>query len=349
MSLIKLKQYLNSPDKMILLLERLGLRNIKLEQNNTLVTCGLPNNSNKRSVQVKLNQQMSMAIRNKNIYGDIVDLVSYMTYEGFGEFDETVMDFMRYDTTRWLIGNLDSDFDDFEYDESIVYDYEEHNKNVLLPNQTYNEVILNEFIPKSHISWIKEGIKDKVQREFDICYNSHDNQIVIPCRNANCEIVSLKVRNLTIVESEYYSTPKYLSILKPSKGVDLYGLWKTKEHIKKRKQVVLFESEKSVIKAWQYGCKNTVAMATSSMSHRQRQQLIEVLEPDSEIVIALDNDMEMYDIKRISNSFKKHDFKITYIKQNTLTDNVYLEGKDAPVDKGRKVFRELYNNRKSLI
>ena len=350
MSLKKVKQYLISSDKIVLLLERLGLRNIKLEQNGTLLTCGLPDSNNKRSVQIRINNRISMIIRNKNIKGDIVDLISYMNYEGFGKCDEEVLMFLRDDSIRWLVGNLDQDFEGFEFNENISYDTTSYNKeDFLKDNAIYDDIILEEFISIPHISWFKEKISWNAQKEFGIRYNSHDNQIVIPCRNPNGDLVSIKVRNLSLGEEDDDYFIKYYSLLKPSNGVDLYGLWKTKVYIKKEQQVILFESEKSVIKAWQYGYKNAVALSTSSITDRHKKQLLEFIDDGAEIIIALDNDMEMIDIKRVAKKFKKHNFKISYIKQDVFSKNPILTDKDAPVDRGKKIFNDLFINRKSLI
>lgn len=349
MSINKLKQYLNSTDKIGILLERIGLRYIKLEQGNTLITCGLPGSANRRSVQIRLNKNLTIIIRSHNITGDIIDLVSYMTYNSFGEPDQESLKYMRQDTLRWMMVSLDGDFDEFEFDEDATYAYEGTLKDYDADNYTYNDVILNEFSSLPHISWITEGINEKTQKEFDIKYNYHDNQIIIPCRNIMGEIVSLKARNIDMVETDDYYSPKYFSLLKPNCGTDLYGLWKTAKYIKKKKQVILFESEKSVMKAWQYGYKNSVALATSFIPNRHIIQLMEVLKEGYEVVIALDNDMYLQDIKRIANKLRKYKLNITYIKQTDLTGGISLDEKDSPVDKGKRVFNYLYKGRRSFI
>ena len=349
MSIQKLKQYLNSPDKIGILLERIGLRYIKLEQSNSLVTCGLPGSKNRRSVQIRLNKHLTMIIRSHNITGDIIDLVSYMTYNSFGEPNQESLKYMRQDTLKWMMSILDEDFDEFRLDEEMGYAYKKTFVDYDIDNFIFKDNILDEFSPLPHISWITEGITEKTQKEFNIMYNYHDNQIIIPCRNMMGEIVSLKARNLDMVESDDYYTPKYFSLLKPNCGTDLYGLWKSAKHIKKKKQVILFESEKSVMKAWQYGYKNSVALATSFIPTRHVVQLMEILKEGYEVVIALDSDMGIYDIKRIANKLRKYKLNITYIKQTDLTGGIKLDEKDSPVDKGKRVFSYLYKSRQSFI
>lgn len=349
MSIYKLKQYLNSPDKIGILLERIGLRHIKLEQGNTLITCGLQGSKNRRSVQIRLDKYLTMIIRSHNITGDIIDLVSYMTYNSFGEPDQESLKYMRQDTIRWMMMSLNEDFDEFELDDEMIYAYEKVFVDYDKDNHIYKDNILDEFSSLPHISWITEGITEKTQREFGIKYNYHDNQIIIPCRNMMGEIVSLKARNIDMVETDDYYSPKYFSLLKPNCGTDLYGLWKSAKHIKKKKQVILFESEKSVMKAWQYGYKNSVALATSFIPNRHIVQLMEIVKEGYEIIVALDNDMAMADIKRIANKLRKYKLNITYIKQTDLTGGIKLDEKDSPVDKGKRVFNYLYKGRQSFI
>jgi len=346
-SIKKIKQYLNSSDKIAILLERLKLRNISLEQNDTLVTCGLADSDNPRSVQVRLDSNLSLKIRNRGISGDIIDLVSYVSFESFGDIEQSDLPYLRDRSIRWLNGVLDGDFDDFEVSDNFEYKFESDLDYVGTDNCTYNDGILKEFYPIPHESWLKEKMSPKVLNEFGIMYNYIDDQIVIPCRNKDGELVSIKVRNMR--ENNGYFGIKYFSTLKPSVGTDLYGLWLTKKFIKKNKQVIIFESEKSVMKAWQYGFKNSVAIATSSLSKRHLSQLLDIIDDTYEVVIALDNDMDMVDIKSIARKFKKVGSDVTYIKHTKGIWRVELEEKDSPVDRGKRLFKILYEARRGLI
>lgn len=347
MSVTKIKQYLSSQEKMKILLIRLGLYDIKLEQNGTLFTCGLPNSDNQRSVQIRMDSNLTLNIRNRNIYGDIIDLVSYVKFDVFGEKDQETLFYLRQHSIKWLIGSLDGDFDEFEASDEFKYLYEREDRDFSEPNEPYNENLLMEFSTIYHSEWVKEGLSPDTLRSFGIMFDHIKNHVIIPCRNTNGKLVQIKARRMG---KSNYNGMKYYTVLKPTSHNELYGLWKTLPYIKKKKQIILFESEKSVMKAWQYGYKNSIALATNNLGYSQKLQLKEIIKDGYEVVIALDNDMEIIDIKEISNKLKDLNVDITYIRQtNGDGSHIKLDEKDSPVDKGKKLFKRLYNNRKGLI
>lgn len=86
----QIRNKLRDEDKVESLLEALGCEYIKVEQRGFVITAQLPErfySNNKRSVQVKLNDSISCAIRNRGDFkgGSIYDLVSYIQFDKRGD------------------------------------------------------------------------------------------------------------------------------------------------------------------------------------------------------------------------------------------------------------------------
>lgn len=217
----------------------------------------------------------------------------------------------------------------------------------------YNDAILNDFYKIPHISWIKENISSNSMNKYEISYNLDNNQIVIPHRDKNNELVGIRVRNLN--KSALDRGLKYSPIwhkgieYKYPTGMNLYGLNNNKDIIKSSKQIILFEAEKSVIKMdSMYGCANAVALNGTMLSDYQI-KLIDELNVD-EVIIAVDKDF--HDIhseeakkyaKKIYSIFKK--LKNRYTVSIIWDRENLLEYKMSPVDKDKTTFEKLMNRR----
>ena len=110
--------------------------------------------------------------------------------------------------------------------------------------------------------------------------------------------------------------------------------------IQNKKSVIIFEGIKSCIKAYGWGIKNTIASETAALSEGQLQLLIKT--GIREVIIAWDSDQKFKDIIK--------DSKIQMLRKFTtvsiVTDSKgWLDDKEAPVDKGEIIFRELLSRR----
>jgi DNA primase len=174
--------------------------------------------------------------------------------------------------------------------------------------------------------WLDEGISVDIQEEFGICYDDKSTTIVIPIRDDKGNLVGIKNRKNTsenVYMKYYYSFPT-------KKNQLLYGLYKTNEHIIKDDYVIVVESEKSVMKLWQYGFKNSVALM-GSLSHNQVKMLEKL---NVKIVLAYDKDKTVEYIKKDADKFI---VPVWYLWDKD--DN--LKDKDSPIDRGVAIFKGL--------
>lgn len=130
---------------------------------------------------------------------------------------------------------------------------------------------------------------------------------------------------------KYFITPHY------QKSLNLYGLYENYDSIQKAGYVVVAESEKSVLKRDSLCDSTVVALSGHTISAEQIRILIGL---NVEIIIALDNDIQLQEIRFICEKFYRIR-PVSYIK-----DNYELLGeKDSPMDGENKIYKYLLEHR----
>ena len=141
----------------------------------------------------------------------------------------------------------------------------------------------------------------------------------------------------------------------------LYGIYQNQNNIRKTRKVILFESEKSVLKYGStYGQNNNISLATMSMNFTlQQRDLILYLGVD-EVILAWDKQYRLEYLKPEYKNTKEYKEFVQYIKKikkvvslliNYCNVSVIfcwddrIDYKDAPIDKGQDIFEELLNER----
>jgi DNA primase len=203
--------------------------------------------------------------------------------------------------------------------------------------QILEDKLLNDFVPMLHISWLKQGITERTRKKFGLCYSYRHKRVVIPMKYwATGELLGFNQR--TVVENykefgikKYFITPTY------PKQLNLYGLYENYDSIQKAGYVVVAESEKSVLKRDSLGDSTVVALSGKSISDEQARVLIGL---NVEVVIALDNDVDVNEVRFMCEKFKNIR-KVSYIKDFMG----FLDEKDAPMDARNKNYQFLFDNR----
>lgn len=342
-----IKERILEEDLIEKILEELECENIKPV--GTRWEAGLPlsfGSNNRRSVQVYCNSSLSSRVRSKGINGDIYLLIGYILYQvtTFEELKD-VLHQVKY----WICNTLGW----HEYLD-VRDDFEEEKKDYLAflrPIQKsrkqrtrmknfldkQNEVlskekVLNWYINLPHINFLEDGISIKTQREFEVMFDQTTERVVFPIYNRDGELVSVKGRY--VGKDDYLLDElKYIYMFRFDKMIELFNLHRALPYIKECGEVVVFESEKSCMKAHQYGFKNTVAIMGSDLSPYQAHLLRQL---DVNIIFAYDNDVDLDYIKSQAKQIKTR--KCFYIKD----DLGLLGDKQAPVDKGEEVWRKIH-------
>ena len=195
-----------------------------------------------------------------------------------------------------------------------------------------------EWRPEKFQSWLDEGVPLEQMKRFGYRYDALSNRIVHPIRLPDGQIFSICGRTLD-PEFKEKKLRKYTYLVKLGALDTLFGLYENREAILRKKEVILFEGAKSVLKAAGYGFDNCCAVLTSHINPYQTKILLQL---GVRIVIAFDEEVDPRqdgEIKKL-----KRFCGVDWVRNR---DNLLGE-KMAPVDNGAEVWNELYQRRERL-
>lgn len=204
---------------------------------------------------------------------------------------------------------------------------------ILDPNimSKYKDITIN--------SWIEEGISKEVLNKYQVRYDDVGYRIVFPVWDTQGNLINIKGRAAHSRWKEF-GMAKYIYYYPLGRNDLLWGYHWHLNDIKQKNEIILVEGEKSVMKLETNGINNAVALGTSHLSKEQMQILLQLR---VDVVVALDKDKIGQKDKNIINLAK---YNKCYIIED---DENLLEEKDAPIDKGIKVWNILYAKRRLLV
>ena len=340
MTINELKEYIYNENKIEYILEQLGCHEIKYNAQKEYFSAAHNDGDNPMGIVIRNNQYLSYRSFSRGVdYEDGKDLISLVEITKKMSFIESV---------KYLHKILELPFEFKKKEEKPKKKYDPLNvfKKVLRCNrriidvadiQVLEDKLLNDFVPMLHISWLKQGITERTRKKFGLCYSYRHKRVVIPMKYwATGELLGFNQR--TVVENykefgikKYFITPTY------PKQLNLYGLYENYDSIQKAGYVVVAESEKSVLKRDSLGDSTVVALSGKSISDEQVRVLIGL---NVEVVIALDNDVDVNEVRFMCEKFKNIR-KVSYIKDFMGI----LNDKDAPMDARNKDYQFLFDNR----
>jgi DNA primase len=185
--------------------------------------------------------------------------------------------------------------------------------------------------------WKKEGISDSVMNKYQVRFDRNAGRIVYPIHDIDGNLINVKGRIISCNWKER-KLRKYTYYYPLEQSDFLFGLYQNKKAILDADEVIVFESAKSVMKMETNNVHNCVSLETSHFTDDQIKLLLSLQVHD--IILALDNDIPLVDIKKD-------------VKMLTKMTNVYvikdskkrLGEKDSPCDKGFELWKELYKER----
>lgn len=220
--------------------------------------------------------------------------------------------------------------------------------------EIFDDKVLGVFDKHYPIEWIAEGISRESMDKYNILYSISRNKIIIPHYNISGQLIGIRGRSLNKREIEEFG--KYMPVEVEGKwysfplSQNLYGLNVSKEGIRKKKKIILFEGEKSCLKYDRMFEDNiSCAVCGSAFNKNQLNILLKNFELD-EIIIAFDKEFEKYNDDKGRKYFNKLEsicrkyqnycnFSFLFDKENLL------KLKDSPIDRGKNIFLQLYNQR----
>lgn len=338
----ELKQYIVEKDLLVPLLEDMKFHNIKKRETNEgdWIDCSWENGDNPRAVQVKCDTLFVKTFTHTSISSDIFALVCYVYNVDFINALKKVHELLGLSYTS-------------NYDKK-----EERKIDLLKPlrkyrtkgflqqeNKSYSVDCLQSYKQINWIEWVKQGISNTVAREFLVCYDPTQERMLLPYRALDPKdnaIIGITSRSLLSAEvCKQFSIPKYICILPFKKTQTLYGYAENYTHIIEKGEVVIGESEKMVLQRASLFDRTCLGIGGHDISKKQIQLLIGL---NVDIVIGFDKDISEQEVREQCAKFKGIR-NVYYIidKENLLGD------KDAPTDKGDKVYQQLYRNKIKYI
>jgi len=214
--------------------------------------------------------------------------------------------------------------------------------------------ILNLFYDMYHISWINDGISIEAMKKYQIKFDIIRNKIIIPHFNIDNQLIGIRGRALN--QDEIDEGKKYMPIYiekndyRHPLGMNLFGLNKTKEAIRRIGKVVIFEAEKSVLQCETFYKEDnfTVATCGSNITNYQKNLILQL--GVREVFIAYD---KQYKNKDTEEAYKYAD-KLRYLASKfspyvttyvLWDDEDLLDFKQSPSDRGQQVLEQLMKNK----
>lgn len=236
---------------------------------------------------------------------------------------------------------------------SIADKYRKKNRQRNL--EIFDDKVLGVFEKRYPVEWIAEGISRESMDRYNILYSISRNKIIIPHYDIDGHLIGIRGRSLNPREIEEFG--KYMPVEIEGKwysfplSQNLYGLNISKEAIKRNKRVIIFEGEKSVYKYDKFFPGNNISCAVCGSSFNKNQLNILLRNFDlEEIIIAFDKEFEQYNsdkgreyFDKLESICKKYsnycNFSFMFDKENLL------KLKDSPIDRGKSIFLQLYDQR----
>lgn len=347
MKISELKRYIYENEKIPFILAQLNFHSIKSYNNKKYYTCGFKDGNNKKALTIYNNEFLNIksytrTIINSNGFSpSLIDVVCF------------VKDLYISYTVKWLSEILDLNYYDNLYENippsvewiDIMSDMEiKEKEDVEKPLKPIPEKILKYYFPYVNDVFFKDGITYKVQRLFEIGYDLYSNRYTIPIRDELGTLVGVKGRCFS--KEVPKNEEKYIYIIPCAKTHILYGLYITYNYIKAKNEVIVVESEKSVLRLFSLGIFNTIAIGGHDLSKSQiiKLQALNV----SEIVLCYDEDVYRLDNGKVSKRLYVEEINKFIVQQKvSIMVDIYgdiLNKKESPADDIDK-FKIMYNKR----
>lgn len=223
-----------------------------------------------------------------------------------------------------------------------------NSKRIALPEKYKHRILNNSEMSKytkcNITEWIDEGINQGVMDKFGVRIDIKANRIVYPVFDIDGNLINVKGRT-RFKNFKNIKVPKYINYYKVGDLDYFQGLNITLDEVRKCGEIIIFESVKSVMKAYGWGYKNCASAEKHGLTFRQ---ILLLLKMKIDIVLAYDSDVN-YMSKEIKKNIDKMK-KITNVY--IIDDPMKLLGgvttKNAPVDLGKEVWEKLYKQKRKI-
>jgi len=340
MDTTSLKEYIFNNNKVEFVLDKIGCKSIKYHSSKNFYSATNYNGDNTGAVNVYNTKYL--LIHNwtrESEFNDVSDIISLVQYNKKCSFVDAVKylhNILGLELTPYKKEEKKEKLDPLAIFKNVI---SRHRAIVDVAEiQAIKEEAINDYVPLLYIDWLREGVMPWAAKKFGLAYSYKYHRVVIPIRYwLDGTLVGFNQRT-TVENYEELGIRKYFLTASYRKSLNLYGLWENREEIEDKKTVVICESEKSVLKRYSRNDGTCVALQGKKLSDEQRRIIIGL--NVNEVIIALDNDVPIEEVRHICEQFY-HIRNVSYVKDrwNLLGD------KDAPADAENKVYNFLIKHR----
>lgn len=335
-----LKEYIFNNNKVEFVLDKIGCKSIKYHSSKNFYSATNYNGDNTGAVNVYNTKYL--LIHNwtrESEFNDVSDIISLVQYNKKCSFVDAVKylhNILGLELTPYKKEEKKEKLDPLAIFKNVI---SRHRAIVDVAEiHAIKEEAINDYVPLLYIDWLREGVMPWAAKKFGLAYSYKYHRVVIPIRYwLDGTLVGFNQRT-TVENYEELGIRKYFLTASYRKSLNLYGLWENREEIEDKKTVVICESEKSVLKRYSRNDGTCVALQGKKLSDEQRRIIIGL--NVNEVIIALDNDVPIEEVRHICEQFY-HIRNVSYVKDrwNLLGD------KDAPADAENKVYNFLIKHR----
>lgn len=318
------EKLLEQPESIINILENFDCHKARI--NGREIRCAREENSNPTAVVIRLTNNENLLVKDYEL-NTVLDLINYLIKIKNASFKD-VMNAIKQEL------HLDSIYN---YKKRVglfggLYDGLSRNSGEISVT-TYPEEILKEYGNTPCTLWLQDGISLSTQRKWGIGFDVLSQRITMPIRTSTGEVMAVKGR-LNGEPEEF--EPKYLYIVNGPMSQTLFGYSENYSSLYEN-EILVVESEKSVLKLDSWGYNNVVALGSNSLSTTQAKLLMS-LNPKC-VTFMLDKNLPLENTKRNAELLKTfctmRQLKIRYWNWE---DNLTLDKKSAPCDDTKEEF-----------
>ena len=327
------KELLDNPEKLKELLEYFNFYNVHIHQ--SYISFGRAQDTSKKSIVVRLEKNDYLYVTDyaRNISKDLFSYISEQRLVDFKDIIGVVRnilgvdDFSLFNESRGIFGGF----------------YEKIRKRSEYSVRTYDESVLDKYIPLANKRFINDNISIAAQQFFGIRYDVESQGIVIPIHNQIGELIGAKVRcNYEVQDGEM----KYYYLIPCQASQTLYGYSQNYNYLTNN-IIYIYEAEKSIMQCFSYGIRNCVALGSGSISRKQVQMLLE-LNP-KKIIFMHDVGYDLENILRNINMVKNYSrFSEVELGYWDFFDRLY-DNKVSASDLGKKELLRIMDTEIKMI
>lgn len=327
------KELLDNPEKLKELLEYFNFYNVHIHQ--SYISFGRAHDTSKKSIVIRLEKNDYLYVTDyaRNISKDLFSYISEQRLVDFKDIIGVVRnilgvdDFSLFNESRGIFGGF----------------YEKIRKRSEHSVRTYDESILDKYIPLANKRFVDDNISIAAQQFFGIRYDVESQGIVIPIHNQIGELIGAKIRcNYEVQDGEM----KYYYLIPCQASQTLYGYSQNYNYLTNN-IIYIYEAEKSIMQCFSYGIRNCVALGSGSISRKQVRMLLE-LNP-KKIIFMHDVGYDLENILRNINMVKNYSrFSEVELGYWDFFDRLY-DNKVSASDLGKKELLRIMDTEIKMI